>query len=353
MAGKRTALWTADMSRLDGQAIVTRRVVRSLGNAISFRWEYRPGRGLQVLSSLGMALSVWARAWVSGVDQVYLVCSRSTLGFLRDIPALSLAFFGVRVVVHLHGADLLLLCQRPFVGRLARTLYSKCEVIVPSAHLIDEVRSIPVRKVHLCENYIEEGGGPITASPPGSPLVVLWNSNVMASKGFRQVAEAVELARANGLAIRFVVIGRVIGDAEASANDMQRLLDLIDEVDENIIWGPVSQKRVQELLRECDVVVLASEMECQPLAIIEAMGAARQVIVTDIPSLRATTEGYPALFVQRNPSSVAEALFQAAETDEDKRSDLAKAAEVARVRFSNSRFETAIREILTGQLKAQ
>ena len=342
--------WSADTQQLTGQAIVTARVAALLERVGARDFSYR-GNGLRSVASCAVsALRLIVATWRGRLNVLYLVCSRSNAGFVRDLPAYLSRFAGVRVIVHVHGSDVVDLCRRPWVGPCARALLARCELVVPSAHLLAPLRDLGMRHVHLCENFAEHADAQIQAAelPPPAvdshPWRVLWNSNVMASKGFFAVAEAVRALADNGVPVRLVALGRPIGDEAMDQHDCCEALKRL----EGQTWldrpGLVDRSTAMRLLHEADIVCLPSHYisECQPLALIEAMCAARAVVIADTPALRATVGDYPCeVIAEQTPAAVKAALqhlLRSPPTEEA----LHAAAARSRNRFSARRFDRDI-----------
>jgi len=298
-AASRIGWWSADVSGLTGQAIVTSRVVALLEKAETHAFVYR-GKGLKSIASWGWAaLRLSASLPTRRVQLLYLVCSRSTAGFLRDLPAYFARLFGVRVLVHVHGSDIVDLCRRPGIGWVARNILARCELIVPSGHLLAPLRDLGMHRIHLCENFSEYVAPLAPLSSPTGPgerlFSVLWNSNVMASKGFFAVADAVRSLFDEGKSIRLTVLGRPIGDEAMDLRTCQNALGRLIGQSWIDYTGQVDRPTAMRLLYESDVVCLPSRYssECQPLAVIEAMCAGRQLVIADTPALLATAGDYP------------------------------------------------------------
>lgn len=344
--------WSADISATNGQAIVTRRVVSLLNNYGAHSYSYRPG-GLRAITSWLFAIMRLWLGFLSGrFRSLYIVCSRSNAGFVRDVPAYLLSFFGVRLLVHVHGSDIVEMCRRPWIGPAARLFLSRASLILPSSHLEAPLRGLGVRNLFTCENFFESVIHPSadlerSACSPVPGLIVLWNSNIMASKGFFVVAEAVRDLVRQGNAIRFRVVGQCIGDQLVSLADCEAALaELLSEE-----WfeylGAVTRERALELVKEADVVCLPSRAECQPLALIEAMCAGCRIVITDIPALRCTVGDYPAATVPAPPTiaAISAALLDVANTGHQA-PKMTAASVKARQRFSLGRFDQEILGIL-------
>lgn len=351
-------LFSADYSLENGQAVVTREVANTtLGDRDQVREIiYRPGSSVASMGS-------WALATCKALfflaarrpEFIYVVVSRTLLGFLRDIPILSYSLLGGRVVVHCHGSDLEDLLNDRWYSPIARVLYARCEVIFPCKYLAQRLEHI-VAQAHVCENFLADAPQmlPAVGSVAHSePLTVLWNSNVMASKGYLDVAEAVKRCADGGHAIRFVSFGAILGDTEMSARELASELSRYSQYNWFGYLGRVPHNMAVSHLQDCDVVALPSRYpsEMQPLAIIEAMCTGRHVVISDRPSLRATLGDYPASIV--NPARVDDIVAILVELCRQKAEDpigFANAnlepAELARDRYSVERFRERMSFIL-------
>ena len=234
-------------------------------------------------------------------EVIYVVCSRTMFGFIRDLPALILAFFGKRVVIHCHGSDLNDLLTKRWFSVIVQSVYRRCEIIVPCRNLRDNI-SDKVLRVHLCENFFGGHGNINCEGQDHSRLLVVWNSNIMASKGFWDVLSAIDNLTSLGYAIDLLAYGKIIGDNEMSVKDIQQALQIYQDRDWFSYLGSIEHSEALKKLKSADVVILPSRYssEMQPLAIIEGMCSAKQIIVSNTKSLKATVGDYPANFVPVN-----------------------------------------------------
>jgi glycosyltransferase involved in cell wall biosynthesis len=341
-------LWAACYEVENGQALVTRRVVERQRGVSWIKVTYDPGGGFSAVMSVLKAFYAFFLAIVCRPDTVYVVCSRSTMGFLRDAPILLLTLLGFRVLVHVHGSDLPDLLRRFGVGAFARALYRRCEILVPSVHLIPSLDKLDCKRVTLCENFAAEARGPIR---PGrfeeNTIRLLWNSNLMASKGLIECVNGARIAKARGAKVNMTLLGKPIGDKEASALEMASFTESLFAESWINVLGPVSAERASKIVQEHDAVLLPSRNECQPLAIIEAMAAGLEVVIRDTPALRTTVGSYPALVVKGDAESIAAAIEQLAAGAPRRAQVMLDAASAARQRFSPDRFDRDICSILT------
>jgi glycosyltransferase involved in cell wall biosynthesis len=341
-------VWSSDWTETTGQAIVTRRVVEC---QLDINWiDASYGRGgLQSMLGLFRAVGRTFHSLAKRKAQtIYLVCSRSGIGFLRDIPALAASLIGARVVVHVHGSDIIdLLSCSPF-SLLARKLYDGCEILVPSEHLIAPLQKQCSGKIRLCENFVPLPSVETFATIPMEPgPLVVWNSNIMASKGFFDVAEAVRLARTELPNLRFVALGRPLRDIEMNVKTVKAALAALCEEEWFTYLGVVSPETAFIWTAKADVVVFPSRYrsECQPLAVVQAMCLARPLVLSDTPALRATAGNYPGIFLP-NPSLVdlSRSIIDTIRGGPDP--DLVNAADAAQRRFAPERFDRSMSSIL-------
>lgn len=347
------ALWSGDYGLPTGQAAVTAHVITG-GSGMAWREHVYRGAGWRSISSwLCASFGLWRDIARGRVKTLYLVCSRSDAGFVRDIPALLAARVGVRTIVHAHGSDIVDLLARRRVSPLARALYARCEIVVPSQHLLEPLESITGRSPRLCENYQQVSRTLKNVSSDSNELVVCWNSNVLASKGFFDLAKGIALARDAGLPVRLVSMGQPMADAEMSREEVCRRIEALRSQDWFDHRGPLDPAACSAVISAADVVALPSRYasECQPLAVIQAMCAGKAILAADTPALRATLCGYPAHFVPVGSSEAIATVLRAL-LDRKLKNPLAfpvereAAAETARKRFSVERFDREMRSIL-------
>ena len=346
------AVWTCDLGLANGQNIVTRRVTRNSDSAAFTIFNYPVGGGAAIFFAIFSAFKLGLVSFIRNFEIIYVVCSRSALGFLRDVPVLLLSRLGKRVVVHVHGSDFPLLLERRGVGCFSQWLYRKCEIIVPSMHLLPRLETFRFSSIVVCENFAELFDAQLDQRNDDiertHDLVVLWNSNVMASKGICELVAGMQELRMGGARLKLIVLGQPVGDAERTKNQMQSFLNLLTKEDWIDVVGPVVPAEVRTFIAACDAVALPSTYasECQPLAIIEAMLAGRELIVADTLPLRATVGNYPAMFVKRTPTSIAAVLRS--RLNDRKRLQIVSAADLAEAarRFAPDAFDRRMAGIL-------
>lgn len=355
---KKTIVFSTEFEAENGQAVVTRRVVRQVFPRIGGAVEcvYPNGSSPRsILAWIAACLRLLLSLISMRSGSVYVVCSRTTPGFIRDLPGLLPALVGKRVVVHCHGSDFVDFLTTRSISGLARFVYRRCEVVFPCRELKAKAEG-KVRVAHLCENFFGAVEAPAkTSDPDPSRLLVVWNSNIMASKGFFDVAAAVETLWRTCRPVAFLCYGKILGDHEMPEDAVLHEMSKFEGRDWFTYLGLVPHSRAVSALRDADLVALPSRYnsEMQPLAIIEAMCAAKRVIVSDRASLRATVGDYPADFVATgDAAAVAECIARQCDekTDDPEAFAARNAAAAARAksRFSTERFDAEMKVILSG-----
>lgn len=150
------------------------------------------------------------------LDTLYLMSSRSRSGFVRDWPAYFVRHAGIRVVIHVHGSDIVNLLQLRWVGTLARRGASGCTLVSPSIHLSEPLEWLGSRDMVVCNNFVDSEsatGSSSAGEQHARSLCLFWNSSFMASKGFFAVADAVASLHSQGHPACLVALGTPLGDA--------------------------------------------------------------------------------------------------------------------------------------------
>ena len=347
-------IWTPRLSEVNGQNIVTSVAVETFGDDAEVT-EFRSGLVRSLESGI---LSVWF--FFNGVfgvrdEKIYIVVSRSGFGFLRDIPCLMLGLLGRRVFCHSHGSDIVSLFNRRILGRLARLLYRNVCLIVPSAHVVDDLKHHGLQNIRVCENFYPTSNFDRfsflenTNEGNRSAYKILWNSNILASKGFFEVCDAVVALRKRNYPVMMTVLGEATSDAEMSKYQVLQRLKRYSQADCIKYVGSVTNVEVEKEIIASDLVALPSTYasECQPLAIISAMVLNKMVMVTPTPALKETTRGYEKVaFVRRDPVSIGDKIESLLAEYRSTKIDKITRNKRAAKRFSEKKFKSNIREII-------
>lgn len=332
--------WSSSLDALTGQAIVSKRVFDKINSNYWIKLTYSSSfRSAHIY--LCNILRLYYYVFLGKTKAAYIVPSRSLFGFLRDIPVLLVSLFGVRIILHVHGDGLNTLFQNKHLGPLASFFYSRAEIIIPCKHLANF--RIKPKSIYIVENYSAIRSIYNSKSSYSDKVKVLWNSNIMASKGVNTLVDGLLSASQYNINFKLTIAGKPIGDSLMNQQEIDSYSDYLKGEAWINYLGEVSPSKMSSLIHEHDIVALLSANECQPLAIIEAMCCGLKLIVSDIPGIRNTIGDYPAYFVKRDKNSVAEAFFNACndpQVDENHRLE-------AMHRYSSNRFDNEMHKIFS------
>ncbi len=269
-------------------------------------------------------------------------------GHLRDVIATAPAFApGQPVVAVFHRAGFEDLLGSSLTARTARRLVRRMSAVVfHSRALADRCAGVvPEAKVRLVPNTVRDAVVPSAdavaarrASGPGTPLRVLFLSNLLPEKGYADVLEAVGRLDAQGVAVRATFAGRWPDDATRAAFQA-RAAHLGVAVD--VVGAVTEAAEVGRLHLAADVFVLPTThpTETQPIAILEALAAGTPVVSVDRPIVRDMVNGGASALVRsHDPAALADAIGRLA------RPEAWQAASVA----ARARFDAAFSPAVVG-----
>ncbi len=139
-----------------------------------------------------------------------------------------------------------------------------------------------------------------------NPLIVLFSSRMLVTKGVLEYVEAVRILKEKGLNARFALAGKADSGNPASIPEEQ-----IDEWKQSQLvewWG--WQDDMPSALAKADIFCLPSYREGVPNALLEATACGLPIVTTDTPGCRdVVTHGENGLLVPvKNAQAIAEAL---------------------------------------------
>jgi glycosyltransferase involved in cell wall biosynthesis len=272
-------------------------------------------------------------AWLSGV---FLPLTRSNSGRIQTVAT----FHGVNA--HFRGQPIRRRIHRWMANRLI-----KYHTLLTS---VDEA-NLSRARVLLGMNP-----GGFTVIPNGiadtqvrSPLeqnrtktlTVGHVGSIVAAKGWRLLVDAVGRLRQKGTPVQAVLAGR--GDEEGQARMLAR---------QNSDWmtfeGFVPNPR-ESLLSRLDVLVLMSEQEGLPMAIIEALSVGVPIIATPVGGVpEAVTDGRNGMLIPRSVEALEQALLRLVSDQELRRSMSAEARRTFEDRFEISKIVSRYHALYQG-----
>ncbi len=244
--------------------------------------------------------------WRCKSDIVYFTPSQTRGGNLRDLAFLKIIRLrGKRCIVHIHGGYYRQLIdhgvpvwQRKMnyhaVKRLAGGI-----VLGHSLHGIFE-GMLPDDRIFVCPNCVDDAfiapsiSGKMEEIKDGKKLHVLYLSNFIEAKGYREVLQLAKMAQKKGDGDKFVFhfAGKFFAPAE------EAFFKEYSEGLENVVFNGVVSGQVKvDLLNTCHIFSLLSRYpnEGQPISILEAMGNGMAIVTTDhagIPEIASHDNGY-------------------------------------------------------------
>ncbi|MGZ4801151.1 MAG: glycosyltransferase [Acidimicrobiia bacterium] len=176
-------------------------------------------------------------------------------------------------------------------------------------------------------------------------IVVGTVANFRAQKDYPNLLATARLLIDRGWQGRIVAVGQ--GPLEAEMRALHERLDLGDRV---LLLGQRSD--AVRVLAACDVFTMASDNEGLPVALMEALALGLPVAATAVGGIpEAVTDGVEGLLVPpKNPAALADAIM-AITGDDDRRTQMAKAARAAGERFdirvAVARIEQLYRDLVS------
>jgi len=216
--------------------------------------------------------------------------SRSKLGFLRQLPFLTIAILKrIKLINHLHGADFKQFFKKAgFLKSIIKWVYKKVDTsIVLLEEMKDQFKAFPKMKLEVVPNAVSNEFESLAITFPKEKRITFL-SNIMASKGIIEFLTASKQLLKDDRSIRIDIAGDFISDNYLPKNQIKKkFLDLFEglknDFPERIFYyGPVSGIKKVDLLRSSSIFILPSyyPTEAFPISIIEAMATGNAIIST-------------------------------------------------------------------------
>ncbi len=253
---------------------------------------------------------------------VWPAISPSTLGHLRDLVVVAPAFHPKQTVMGVvHWGSFHRLFESPLTRVTARKLVDRLRGLVFNDEVLAERCAgwIPPEKRFVMRNTVgadvlmdaTEVDEKINAGKVKSDLHILFLSNMIESKGYLDLLDALQILKARKIEFRATFAGG--WEADKDEKEFATRVQTHELGDRVRHLGSVRDRgSVRRLFVEADVFVLPTyyPTEAQPLSIVEALNAGTPVITTRHASIPKMIVGdRDGLFVEpRSPESIADAL---------------------------------------------
>lgn len=284
---------------------------------------------LHILEKLWVVLNIWFR--MPWYKHVYTVISSSVPGFCKDFLIIWPAWLlGKRVVLHLNGGGYKdFFYNQPLTFRVVieRTLRKASLIIVLDDLLREQFDFVKhhEHKLRVVPNGMSADLSPDELPRRSSPrelgeLRILFLSNLMPSKGYKDLLHALGILRQRGIPFRCDFCGQFLQAVAENQSfspeylrrefyDNLRVLDLEKRV---VFHGTLLGREKQQILERAHVFVLPTyyPWEGQPVSIIEALAFGLPVIATQHKAIPGQViHGYNGYLVQKQaPLQIANSL---------------------------------------------
>lgn len=239
-------------------------------------------------------------------EVVYFTPSQTRGGNLRDLLFLKLVQWRrKKCVVHIHGGYYRQLVDNDIPGWQRRMNYHAVARLaggIVLGHLLHGIFEgmLSDDKIFVCPNCVDDAfiapsvDDKLAKMRDGGALHILYLSNFIESKGYKEMLELARMAAEQGDGEKFVFhfAGKFFESAEETY-----FKEHTEGLRNVVFHGIVGGKDKTDLLRLCQIFSLLSRYpnEGQPISILEAMGNGMAVITTDhagIPEIASCDNGY-------------------------------------------------------------
>jgi glycosyltransferase involved in cell wall biosynthesis len=257
---------------------------------------------------------------------VYLPIAQGTLGFLRDAQFfLSARLFGARTLVHFHGGEFSSFYREsgPIVRWLIRWCMRTCAgaIVLGRTAADDLAKVLTLPFIAILPNGTAGISDVARFEHRAGAVRILYLSNLMERKGYRDMVRAAEIVIAARQNVIFILAGAET--AHSSTAPVREMVSRALATGRLRVSGEVTGLRKTELFRTADIFVFPPiRPEGHPIVVLEAMSAGLPVIATDIGGMRETVQaGISGILVRPEaPDELAEAILTLVDSAELRRS---------------------------------
>ena len=258
---------------------------------------------------------------------------------LMGVPAAVLAVTGLGYVFLRRGAGAAL--TRALIVRLYRfaLAHPNCRAVFQNPDdrdLFFAGRLVAARIVVMIRGCGVDTRAFAPAPEPEGTVVVVFPARILGDKGAAEFVEAARILRRDGVAARFVMVGRTDPDNPTDVGEPAiRRWEAEGAVE---WWG--FRDDMAAVLNQAHIVCMPSYREGLPRVLIEAAACGRAIVTADVPGCREIVrDGVNGLLVPvRDGAATAAAIRRLIEEPELRRGLGARGREIALAEFSVERF---------------
>jgi glycosyltransferase involved in cell wall biosynthesis len=266
------------------------------------------------------------------IDQVYHIISSNKIGFYRDYLIINISkLFNKRVVIHSHNGnygDFYNGSNKNFQNKIKKTIDKVDSIILLSKKLRNTFYFIEDAKFSFIPNGLTQEiiKGEKPKKRRNKELVnILFLSNLIESKGYLDILEALRILKEKGQVDRFKI--HLAGDFMLNMAQDESYKSIVEA--KNLFFGRIKEyglevyveyhgvvygEKKDSLLKNANVFLLPTyyNVEAQPITIIEAMAYGLAIYSTNyraIPDM--LIDNYNGEFVEpKNPLNLAKKIAE-------------------------------------------
>lgn len=291
-------------------------------------------------------LLLFHRLLFSKANLVYIPVCQATIGFLRDVPFIVLSkLFGKKIVLHLRGGHF-----KEFYNSSNKIMKYVIEqtlkridrmIVLGSSLTILFDGLIPEEKLSVVPNGLNIDLAKVRYKNPGKDhLMILFLSNLIETKGFKDVLYSVKLVIQNHINVRYVFAGAWRKDEDKlECEDYIKREGIHDYVE---FAGTVTGRQKATLLQDAHIFVLPTyyPMEGHPWVIVEAMAVELPIITTDQGCIKESViDGENGFIIpKRDPDTIAEKIIHLIENPDVRERMGQKSRQLYEANFTKEHF---------------
>ncbi|MGG7214926.1 glycosyltransferase family 4 protein [Clostridium nigeriense] len=261
----------------------------------------------------------------SKLDLYYLTISQSKFGNIRDLIMIKLIQLKKRkIIIHLHGGGFRNILDNEFSNYQRKRNYKILSKVDAAIVLGDSLRYIfegiiPKDKIYVVKNCVddeviisdEEFDGKISALESKKELKILYLSNFIEDKGYKEVLKLATLVKEKkDNRFKFVFAGKFFYEDDKKeffkyikANNLEEIIEY-----RGIIYG----EKKTNTLKECDYAILLTRYknEGQPISIIEAMANGLGIIATNHAGIKDILISEKNILIDKNDINIEKIYLQ-------------------------------------------
>lgn len=302
------------------------------------------------LTNFYMALKhyflLFHRLLFSKADLVYIPICQATVGFLRDVSFIVLSkLFRKKVVLHLRGGHFreFYNSSNKFMKYVIRETLKRIDrmIVLGSSLKILFDGLIPEEKLSVVPNGLNMALDKVRyKNPEKNHLMILFLSNLIESKGFKDVLYSVRNVIREHDNVRYVFAGDWRrNEDKLECEDYLKRENIHDYVE---FTGTVTGRQKVKLLQDADVFAFPTyyPFEGHPWVIVEAMAAGLPIITTDQGCIKESViDGENGFIIpKREPDSVAEKIIYLIEHSEARARMGQKSRQLYEANFTKEHF---------------